>query len=117
MWLETWILPHVLFGWWFSPWELGGLWLVDIVALSTITTLFIVAAILNKIVLVFISRLVNKLQNNHVVVLLMWWSQKPLLRTPLLPLNVPLLGIIMDACPYLNGHRYLPAWSVAQETV
>jgi hypothetical protein len=28
--------PCVLFGWWFSPWELwrGGVWLVDIVVLS-----------------------------------------------------------------------------------
>jgi hypothetical protein len=26
-----WVLPSVLFGWWFSSWELWGIWLVDIV--------------------------------------------------------------------------------------
>jgi hypothetical protein len=31
MWLETWVTPCVLFGWWFSPWELWGYWLVHIV--------------------------------------------------------------------------------------
>jgi hypothetical protein len=31
--LEPWIPPCVLFGWWFSPWELWGVWLVDIVVL------------------------------------------------------------------------------------
>jgi hypothetical protein len=29
--LEPLVLPCVLFGWWFSPWELWGIWLVDIV--------------------------------------------------------------------------------------
>ena len=29
--LEPWIPPCVLFGWWFSPWELWGYWLVHIV--------------------------------------------------------------------------------------
>jgi hypothetical protein len=41
MWLEPWVPPCVLLGWWFSPWELrsggggGGVaaWLVDIVVL------------------------------------------------------------------------------------
>ena len=35
MWLEPWVPPCVLFGWWFSPWELWGVgfWLVDIVVL------------------------------------------------------------------------------------
>jgi len=31
--LEPWVPPCVLFGWWFSPWELWGFWLVDIVVL------------------------------------------------------------------------------------
>ena len=31
MWLEPWVPPCVLLGWWFRPWEL---WLVDIVVLS-----------------------------------------------------------------------------------
>ena len=31
MWLEPWVPPCVLFGWWFSPWELLGYWLVHIV--------------------------------------------------------------------------------------
>jgi len=33
--LEPWLPPCVLFGWWFSPWELcgEGVWLVDIVVL------------------------------------------------------------------------------------
>ena len=31
--LEPWVPPCVLFGWWFSPWELWGVWLVDIVVL------------------------------------------------------------------------------------
>jgi hypothetical protein len=31
--LEPWVPPCVLFGWWFSPWELLGVWLVDIVVL------------------------------------------------------------------------------------
>jgi hypothetical protein len=31
--LEPWINPCVLFGWWFSPWELSGVWLVDTVVL------------------------------------------------------------------------------------
>ena len=31
--LEPWIPPCVLFGWWFSPWELWVVWLVDIVFL------------------------------------------------------------------------------------
>ena len=30
--LEPWVSPCVLFDWWFSPWELWGAWLVDIVA-------------------------------------------------------------------------------------
>jgi len=33
MWLESWVPPHVLLGWWFSPWELWRIWLVDIVVL------------------------------------------------------------------------------------
>jgi hypothetical protein len=33
MWLEPWVPPCVLFGWWFSPWELLGVWLVEIVVL------------------------------------------------------------------------------------
>jgi hypothetical protein len=31
--LDSWVPPCVLFGWWFSPWELWGYWLVDIVVL------------------------------------------------------------------------------------
>lgn len=31
MWLEPWVASCVLFGWWFSPSELWGIWLVDIV--------------------------------------------------------------------------------------
>jgi hypothetical protein len=31
MWLEPWVPPCVLFGWWFSSWELWGYWLVLIV--------------------------------------------------------------------------------------
>ena len=31
--LEPWIPPRVLFSWWFSPWELLGVWLVDNVVL------------------------------------------------------------------------------------
>ena len=31
--LNPWVLPCVLFGWWFSAWELWELWLVDIVVL------------------------------------------------------------------------------------
>jgi hypothetical protein len=31
--LEPWVPPCVFFGWCFSPWELLGVWLVDIVAL------------------------------------------------------------------------------------
>jgi hypothetical protein len=34
MWMEPWVPPCVLFGWGFSPWELWGDWLVDIVFLS-----------------------------------------------------------------------------------
>jgi len=30
---EPWAPPCVLFGLWFSPWELWGIWLVDIVVL------------------------------------------------------------------------------------
>jgi hypothetical protein len=33
MWLDPWVPPCVLFGWWFSPWELWGVWLVDIIVL------------------------------------------------------------------------------------
>jgi hypothetical protein len=29
--LKPWVPPCVLFGWWFSPWELWGYWLVHIV--------------------------------------------------------------------------------------
>jgi hypothetical protein len=29
--LEPWVPPCVLFGWWFSPWELWGYWLVHII--------------------------------------------------------------------------------------
>jgi hypothetical protein len=29
--LEPWVLPCVLFGWWFSPWELWRYWLIHIV--------------------------------------------------------------------------------------
>jgi hypothetical protein len=29
--LETWVPPYIPFGWWFSPWELWGYWLVHIV--------------------------------------------------------------------------------------
>jgi len=32
-WLESWVPPCVLFGWWFCPWELWDIWLVDIVVL------------------------------------------------------------------------------------
>jgi hypothetical protein len=31
MWLEPWVPPRLLFGWWFSSWELWGYWLVHIV--------------------------------------------------------------------------------------
>jgi hypothetical protein len=31
--LEPWVPPCVLFGWWFSLWELLGVWLVNIVVL------------------------------------------------------------------------------------
>jgi hypothetical protein len=31
MWLEPWVPPCILFGWWFSPWEPWGYWLVHIV--------------------------------------------------------------------------------------
>jgi hypothetical protein len=31
MWLEVWVPPCALFGWWFSLWELWGYWLVHIV--------------------------------------------------------------------------------------
>ena len=34
MWLEPWVLPCVFFGWWSSPWELQGVWPVDIVTPS-----------------------------------------------------------------------------------
>ena len=30
--LELWVPPVVVFGWWFNPWELCGIWLVDIIA-------------------------------------------------------------------------------------
>ena len=30
----VWVPPCILFGWQFSPWELWGVWLLDIVALS-----------------------------------------------------------------------------------
>jgi hypothetical protein len=33
LWLESWVAPCVLFGWWFSPWELWRVWLIDIVVL------------------------------------------------------------------------------------
>jgi hypothetical protein len=33
MWLEPWVPPCVLFNWWFSPWELWKVWLVDVVVL------------------------------------------------------------------------------------
>jgi hypothetical protein len=32
--LEPWVAPCVLFGWWFSPWELWEVWLVNIVVIS-----------------------------------------------------------------------------------
>ena len=31
--LKPWVPPYILFGWWFSPWEPWGVWLVDIVVL------------------------------------------------------------------------------------
>jgi hypothetical protein len=31
--LEPWVPPCVLFGWSFSPWDLWGFWLVDIIVL------------------------------------------------------------------------------------
>jgi hypothetical protein len=31
MWLEPWVFLCVLFDWWFSSWELWGIWLVDTV--------------------------------------------------------------------------------------
>jgi hypothetical protein len=33
--LEAWVPPCVLFGWWFSPWELWRVWLVHIAVLPT----------------------------------------------------------------------------------
>ena len=33
--LEPWVPPCFLFGWWFSPWELWGYWLVHIVVPPT----------------------------------------------------------------------------------
>ena len=32
--LKPWVAPCVLFGWWFSPWELMGYWLVHIVEIG-----------------------------------------------------------------------------------
>ena len=32
--LDPWVPPCILFGWWFRPWKLCGVWLVDIVVLS-----------------------------------------------------------------------------------
>jgi hypothetical protein len=29
--MKPWVPPCILFGWWFSPWELCGVWLIDIV--------------------------------------------------------------------------------------
>jgi hypothetical protein len=34
--LEAEVPPCVLFGWWFRPWELWGIWLVDIVVLPMV---------------------------------------------------------------------------------
>ena len=31
--LKPWVPPCALFSWWFSPWEVWGVWLVDIVVL------------------------------------------------------------------------------------
>jgi hypothetical protein len=33
LWLKSWVTPCVLLGWRFSPWELWGIWLVDIIVL------------------------------------------------------------------------------------
>jgi hypothetical protein len=33
MWLQLWVPPSVLFGWWFISWELWGFWLVYIIVL------------------------------------------------------------------------------------
>jgi hypothetical protein len=45
--LEPWVRPCVLFGWWFSPWELWRYWLVHIVVpsmdLQTPTALWILS--------------------------------------------------------------------------
>jgi hypothetical protein len=32
--LEPWVPPCVLFGWWFNPWELWGVWLVVILPMG-----------------------------------------------------------------------------------
>jgi hypothetical protein len=32
--LEPWVPPCVLLDWWYSPWELQGAWLVDIIVVS-----------------------------------------------------------------------------------
>jgi hypothetical protein len=37
--LEPWGPPCILFGWWFSPWKLWGIWLVDIVLLMGLQTI------------------------------------------------------------------------------
>jgi hypothetical protein len=34
MWPAPWVNPCVFFGWWSSPWELQGIWLIDTVAPS-----------------------------------------------------------------------------------
>jgi hypothetical protein len=31
--LEPWVPPCVLLDWWFSPWKLWGLWLIDVIAI------------------------------------------------------------------------------------
>jgi hypothetical protein len=34
-WSQPWVPPCVLLGWWFSPWEFWGVWLVDIIVLPS----------------------------------------------------------------------------------
>jgi hypothetical protein len=36
--LEAWIPPRVLFGWWFSPWELWEDWLVNVLPIGVTNT-------------------------------------------------------------------------------
>jgi len=61
--LEPWVTPCILFGWWFSPWKLWVVWLVDIVVLPTGLQTPSAPSVLSLLLLWFLSCFQREIMN------------------------------------------------------